>query len=260
MTGFRSPTVIAALVIAVSALLTVLIASRALKRFGRGLTEMARAVGTLSAELKNHNQIATTVAGHQNDLEQIRPMVTEMDAFLKRWGPVIPGIDTYLQQVDGERYLAAMSGGAAVPPPPQEFELVPVAEATPLQEVPLAAMPVTEVPGQAVIPLTGVTSQMQMGPNPRYPKLPFDPENEASIEQYLVSLLPEGRTLNEAMPKDAAQGYGANYTWRQWACARVNMEFGDLLNEYRLPTLGSDLSMTMGFRRVEIPGEQQNND
>lgn len=260
MPGLHNPTVMAAAVIAVGMVLTGWLIHRGLKGHGRGLTELARALNLFSARLDKHNEIAERVDALHGRLDETVTLANNMDAFLHDWGGAIrtiPGIDEYLRQVDGERYLAAMAGG--VVPPPQEPGPVPPADAVPLQEASPAATPVEVAPGQAVMPFVGGTPQMMpAGPNPKYPKLPFDPEDEASIEQHLASLLPEGRALDDTMPKEAAQGYGANYTWRQWACARVNMQFGQLLAEYGLPPLGSDISMTMSFKRMEIPGEPQN--
>jgi len=247
LSGFQSPTVIAVLGIPFGMIVGAWIIARALKRFGRGLTEAGRALNTFTAELKNSNQIAGIVAGHQSELEQLGPLTINMDSFLSEFGGfirLVPGIDAYLRREDGAKYEAAMAGepdmaAASVqePGPPLAPE--------PLKEVPLAAVPPAALPGP-VATYTG-----PQGPNPRYPELPFDPTDPADIERHLLTLIPEGASLDDPIPQDMALEFGVGHTWRRWAYVQTNLRYQALFQQYGLSPLGSDA--TMSFQRPEPP-------
>lgn len=234
MKALQSPTVLAAIIIGGFAVLAAWIVASALKRFGRGLTEMARATNTFSARLDDQNKIASTVDSHQRDLEELVPLARSIDEFLTEWGSairVIPRIDEYLRRVDGDKYVLGTTAEQE-PVSQPETEEVPPAAST--QQPP-------PVPAGYYVPV------VQMGPNPQYPGLPFDPMDQASVEQYMQSLVPKGIPLDTQLPAEMSHGFGAGYTWRERARAEINMQYAELFQKYGLPPLGSDL--TQGFRR-----------
>jgi len=242
----QNPTAVAGLAIGTGFVLLGWLVARAIKRFARSLTEMARAMNTFSATLDDQNKTATAVAGIQGDLEQLWPLVNGMDDFLRTHGAsiqLLPGIDTYLRHEDGDKYLAAMAGHpvAAEQPAPG-----PAAPEAGVQEVPAHAGPAQVTQHFSATPLLPAP-----GPNAKYPKLPFDPENQESITAYMGSFLPEGANLEDALPPEVAQTFGSGYTWKDWARAQVNIQCAAVFDEYGLPPLGSDL--TTQFRRVQPP-------